>query len=199
MSRYLDTLDAKVPLVGKRWTKEWLPMIRDRNEAERDVDYSAMSDAELLAKFDDMTDWMTEMWYVHGHINFALLSGAALSDMYHEVMQPDDPTESYQILQGHHTRPVDAAHGLWDLSRIASRARRCGRVRRERADESSPPGSPSPRRAASSSNGSTSTSTTSAGAATLCTTSPTCHGAKTRRSRSAPLLATSTWTTATIR
>ena len=36
MSRYLDTLDEKVPLVGKRWTNEWLPMIRSRNEAERD-------------------------------------------------------------------------------------------------------------------------------------------------------------------
>jgi hypothetical protein len=32
---------------------------------------------------------------VHGHINFALLSGAALSDMYQDVMHPDDPTESY--------------------------------------------------------------------------------------------------------
>ncbi|MEY2552738.1 MAG: rifampicin phosphotransferase, partial [Ilumatobacteraceae bacterium] len=119
MSRYLDTLDKKVPLVGKRWTNEWLPMIRSRNEAERNADYSGMSNAELLAKFDDMTDWMTEMWYVHGHINFALLSGAKLSDYYAEVMQPDDPTEAYQILQGHHTRPVDAAHGLWRLSRIA--------------------------------------------------------------------------------
>lgn len=117
MSRYLETLDAKVPLVGKRWIAEWFPMIRERNEAERDADYSNLTDAELLAKFEDMTEWMTEMWYVHGHINFALLSGAALSDMYQEVMQPDDPTESYQILQGHHTRPVDAAHGLWDLSR----------------------------------------------------------------------------------
>jgi phosphohistidine swiveling domain-containing protein len=119
MSRYLDTLDKKVPLVGKRWTNEWLPLIRSRNEAERDVDYSGMSDEALLAKFDDMTDWMTEMWYIHGHINFALLSGAALSDMYTEVMHPADSTESYQILQGYHTRPVDAAHGLWRLSRIA--------------------------------------------------------------------------------
>ena len=107
-----------MPLVGKRWTNEWLPMIRTRNEAERDADYSGLSDAELLAKFDDMTEWMTEMWYVHGHINFALVSGAALCDMYAEVMQPDDPTEAYQILQGYHTRPVDAAHGLWELSRI---------------------------------------------------------------------------------
>ena len=118
MSRYLDTLDKKVPLVGKRWTNEWLPMIRSRNEAERDADYSGMSNAALLAKFDDMTDWMTEMWYVHGHINFALVSGVKLSDFYADVMHPDDPTEAYQILQGHHTRPVDAAHGLWALSRI---------------------------------------------------------------------------------
>ncbi len=119
MTRYTDTLDAKVPIIGRRWTDEWLPMIRDRNEAERDVDYSGMSSEELLAKFDDMTAWMEEMWYIHGHINFALISGAALSDMYDEVLQPADPTEAYQILQGHHTRPVDAAHGLWRLSRIA--------------------------------------------------------------------------------
>ncbi len=119
MTRYMATLDVKVPIVGKRWTDEWLPMIRGRNEAERSVDYSGMSDAALLAKLDDMTDWMREMWYVHGHINFALLSGAALSDMYDEVVQPDDPTEAYQILQGHHTRPADAAHALWDLSRAA--------------------------------------------------------------------------------
>ena len=102
MTRYLDTLNSKVPLVGKRWTNEWLPMIRNRNEAERDADYSSLSDAELDAKLTDMTDWMREMWYIHGHINFALLSGAALSDMYDEVMRPEDPTESYQVLQGHH-------------------------------------------------------------------------------------------------
>ncbi|MEY2400368.1 MAG: rifampicin phosphotransferase [Ilumatobacteraceae bacterium] len=119
MSRYLDTLEKKVPLVGKRWTNEWLPLIRTRNESERDADYSGMSNAELLAKFDDMKNWMTEMWYIHGHINFALVSGVKLSDMYADVMQPDDPTEAYQILQGHHTRPVDAAHGLWRLSRVA--------------------------------------------------------------------------------
>ena len=118
MSRYLDTLDKKVPLVGKRWTNEWLPLIRTRNESERDADYSGLSNAELLAKFDDMKSWMTEMWYIHGHINFALVSGVKLSDFYADVMQPDDPTEAYQILQGHHTRPVDAAHGLWRLSRV---------------------------------------------------------------------------------
>ncbi|HEX3088944.1 MAG TPA: PEP-utilizing enzyme, partial [Ilumatobacteraceae bacterium] len=118
MTRYLDTIDEKVPLVGKRWTNEWLPLIRNRNEAERDADYSGLSNAELLAKFDDMTEWMTQMWYIHGHINFALVSGARLSDLYAEVMHPEDPTEAYQILQGYHTRPVDAAHGLWRLSRI---------------------------------------------------------------------------------
>jgi pyruvate,water dikinase len=122
MSRYLGMVDKTVPLVGKRWANEWLPMIRSRNEAERDVDYSELTDAQLFAKYHDMTKWMEEMWYIHGHINFALISGAALSDFYDEVMKPDDPTEAYQILQGYHTRPVDAAHGLWDLSRIAKRS-----------------------------------------------------------------------------
>jgi phosphohistidine swiveling domain-containing protein len=117
MTRYLDTLAEKLPLVGDRWMNEWLPAVRERNEAERDVDYAGMSDEELLAKLDEMTNWMREMWYIHGHINFALLSGAALSDMYDEVIQPDDPTEAYQILQGHMVRPVEAAIGLWKLSR----------------------------------------------------------------------------------
>ena len=119
MSRYLGMVDQTVPLVGKRWRQEWFPLIRERNEAERDVDYAAMSDEELFARYHEMTRWMEQMWYIHGHVNFALISGAALSDFYDEVMHPDDPTEAYQILQGYHTRPVDAAHGLWRLSRIA--------------------------------------------------------------------------------
>jgi phosphohistidine swiveling domain-containing protein len=119
MTRYMGMVEKTVPLVGKRWANEWLPMIRARNEAERDVDYTKLSDEQIFAKYHDMTKWMEEMWYVHGHINFALISGAALSDFYDEVMQPSDPTEAYQILQGYHTRPVDAAHGLWDLGRIA--------------------------------------------------------------------------------
>jgi phosphohistidine swiveling domain-containing protein len=117
MSRYLGMVDRTVPLVGKRWTEEWFPLIKERNEAERDVDYSQLADEELFARYHEMTRWMEQMWYIHGHINFALISGAALSDFYMDVMGADDPTEAYQILQGYHTRPVDAAHGLWDLSR----------------------------------------------------------------------------------
>src|SRR5258705_12660970 len=56
MSRYLHTLDKKVPLLRKRWNNQWLPMIRSRNEGERGADYSTMSNAALLGKFDDMTD-----------------------------------------------------------------------------------------------------------------------------------------------
>ena len=117
MTRYRGMIERTVPLIGKRWANEWFPLIKERNEAERDVDYSTMSDEEIFARYHEMTRWMEQMWYIHGHINFALISGAALSDFYDEVMHPDDPTEAYQILQGYHTRPVDAAHGLWDLSR----------------------------------------------------------------------------------
>lgn len=117
MSRYLGMVERTVPLVGKRWVDEWFPLIRERNEAERHVDYAELSDNQMFAKYHEMTRWMEQMWYIHGHINFALISGAALSDFYDEVMQPEDPTEAYQILQGYHTRPVDAAHGLWSLGR----------------------------------------------------------------------------------
>ena len=117
MTRYPGMIERTVPLVGTRWVNEWLPLIKARNEAERDVDYATMSDEALFARYYEMTRWMEQMWYIHGHVNFALVSGAKLSDFYDEVMKPSDPTESYQILQGYHTRPVDAAHGLWALSR----------------------------------------------------------------------------------
>jgi rifampicin phosphotransferase len=119
MTRYHDTLATKVPGIGRRWLDEWKPEIVARNEAEKTVDYSGMSDDELLAKLEDMTSWMRRMWYIHGHINFVLLSGAAFCDMYDAEMQPSDPTESYQVLQGHHTRSVDASRGIWALSRVA--------------------------------------------------------------------------------
>lgn len=118
MTRYPGLLERLVPLVGQRWTNDWFPMIKSRNEAERDRDYENQSDELVFARYFDMCRWMEEMWYVHGHINFALVPGTALSDFYDSVMEPDDPTESYQILQGYHTRPVDAAHGLWELSRM---------------------------------------------------------------------------------
>ena len=79
------------------------------------ADYSGLSDAELVAKLDELTDHMRYQWWIHGHINFVLLSSSAFCDLYDEVVQPAEPTEAYQTLQGFHDpfrrrrpRPVDA-------------------------------------------------------------------------------------------
>jgi pyruvate,water dikinase len=119
MTRYHDKLATKVPGVGKRWEEEWKPELIAKNYAEKDADYSGLSDEELLAKLDEMTDHMRYMWWIHGHINFVLLSSSAFCDLYAEVMQPDDPTEAYQALQGFHTRSVDASRGMWELRNLA--------------------------------------------------------------------------------
>jgi phosphohistidine swiveling domain-containing protein len=119
MTRYPDKLAAMVPGIGKTWEEEWKPKVRARNEAEKTADYSSLSDEELVAKLDDLTEWMRYQWWIHGHINFVLLSSSAFCDRYDEIMQPDEPTEAYQTLQGFRTRSVDAAHGLWALSRKA--------------------------------------------------------------------------------
>ena len=70
-----------------------------------------------MAKLDELTDRMRHQWWIHGHINFVLLSSSAFCDLYDEVMQPDESTEAYQTLQGFHTRSVDVSRGLWELSR----------------------------------------------------------------------------------
>ena len=117
MTRYKETLAAKYPTVGPRWENEWKPPLIELVEQNKRADWSGLNDAELAAKFDWFVDHMAHQWYVHGHINFALLAAATFCDFYDDLMKPTDRTESYQCLQGHHTRSVDATNGLWQLSR----------------------------------------------------------------------------------
>jgi phosphohistidine swiveling domain-containing protein len=119
MTRYHDKLAEKVPGVGRTWEETWKPDVRAKNEALKTADYSGLSDAELVAKLDEFTEHMRYQWWIHGHINFVLLSSSAFCDLYDKIIQPSDPTEAYQTLQGFHTRSVDASQGLWDLSRVA--------------------------------------------------------------------------------
>ena len=120
MVTYHDKLAAKVPLIGKTWEEEWKPAVIAQNVPLKTADWSVLSDADLVAKLDELTQLMRDQWWIHGHINFVLLSSSAFCDLYDKVMQPDEPTESYRTLQGYHTRSVDAARGLWALSRAAA-------------------------------------------------------------------------------
>jgi pyruvate,water dikinase len=118
MTRYHEKLAEKVPGIGRTWEEEWKPAVRTKNEALKRADWSALTDDELAAKLDELTDHMRFQWWIHGHINFVLLSSSAFCDLYDKVLQPSESTESYQTLQGFHTRSVDASQGLWDLSRV---------------------------------------------------------------------------------
>ena len=109
MSRYQATLAAKVPKVGKLWDEEWKPVVIAKNEPAKTADYASLSDAEMVDKLEEFVEHMTYQWWIHGHINFVLLSSSAFCDMYDEIMQPDEKTEAYQTLQGFHTVPSTSA------------------------------------------------------------------------------------------
>lgn len=119
MTRYHEKLAAMVPRIGRTWEEEWKPTVKAKNEAFKTADYSGLSDAQLVAQLDEFTEHMRYQWWIHGHINFVLLSSSAFCDLYDKVIRPAEPTESYQTLQGFHTRSVDASKGLWALSRVA--------------------------------------------------------------------------------
>ncbi len=118
LSRYETTLARQFPLVGPRWENEWKPPLIELVEKNKRADWSKLSNAELIPQFDWFHQHMAHQWYVHGHINFALLAAAAFCDMYDEIVSPTDVTESYQCLQGYHTRSVDASKALWNLGRL---------------------------------------------------------------------------------
>jgi rifampicin phosphotransferase len=118
LSRYQETLAEKVPKVGKLWDEEWKPVVISKNYPAKTADYSSLSDAEMVTKLEEFVDHMTYQWWIHGHINFVLLSSSAFCDMYDEEMQPKESTEAYQVLQGFHTRSVDVSRAMWALSRL---------------------------------------------------------------------------------
>ena len=95
--------------LGPGGRTEWKPALIAVVEENKGADWSALSNVELGYKFDWFRQHQYHQWYVHGHINFALLSAAAFCDMYDQIMSPTSPTESYECLQGYRTRSVDAA------------------------------------------------------------------------------------------
>jgi rifampicin phosphotransferase len=119
MTRYQDNLTDKVPGVGRTWDEHWKPEVIARNVPLKSEDWSSLDDEELVAKLDELTDEMRHQWWIHGHINFVLLSSSAFCDLYDSIVKPDDPTEAYQTLHGYPTTSVDASRGLWELSRVA--------------------------------------------------------------------------------
>jgi rifampicin phosphotransferase len=117
MLTYHEKLANDVPGVGKTWDEIWKPEVISTNVPLKTADWSALSDKELVAKLDELTDMMRHQWWIHGHINMVLLSSSAFCDLYDKVMEPEEPTEAYRMLQGYPTTSVDAAKGLWALSR----------------------------------------------------------------------------------
>ena len=119
MVHYHEKLAKKVPTVGRTWDEVWKPAVIARNVSLKTAPWSELTDGELVAKLDELTDYMRYQWWIHGHVNFVLLSSSAFCDLYDKVMQPEELTEAYRMLQGFPTTSVEAAKGLWALSRFA--------------------------------------------------------------------------------
>ncbi len=100
MVNYHDKLARQVPLIGKTWEEEWKPAVIAQNVPLKTADWASLSDADMVAKLDELTDHMRQQWWIHGHINFVLLSSSAFCDLYDKVMKPDESTESYRTLPG---------------------------------------------------------------------------------------------------
>ena len=80
LSRYRETLNDKVPGVGKRWQFEWKPELIKLVEDNKRADWTLLDDGALLERFDWFVDHMRYQWYVHGHINFCLVAAANFCD-----------------------------------------------------------------------------------------------------------------------
>ena len=128
VGRYKENLQAILPAVGEQWEKEWLPSILPALDASRTRDYAALSDQQLIETLEQMKSELVERWTIHGKINYVLAAAGLLVDFYNEHLNPEDPTEAYEALQGYPTKSVEAGQGLWELGRIVSKSPELGQL-----------------------------------------------------------------------
>jgi hypothetical protein len=102
---------------GLRWVNEWEPSLLPILARARTEDYRGMSDEQLLKELDDQLRNLVYFWTIHGWINLSLVPATALTEFYNQEIQPEEPNEGWQLLQGYRTRSVEASEGLWQLSR----------------------------------------------------------------------------------
>ena len=117
VAEYTANLDRIAAGIGERWKREWEPAVIAIVQKERATDYDAMTDAQLQAAFEEWQQHMVYFWTIHGWINLSLVPATALTDFYNQEIQPDDPNDAWQLLQGYETKSVEASKGLWRLSR----------------------------------------------------------------------------------
>ena len=116
-ARYEKNVEELLPRLGDLWANKWLPEMQPKLERARTTDYATLSDADLIARFDEMKVEVDERWLVHGYLLYSFFAAGIFADHYNEVIQPDDSKEGYEALQGFETKATESSRGLWKLSR----------------------------------------------------------------------------------
>lgn len=118
VGRYRELIGGILPRLRELWEGEWLQSIIPALETSRNRDYTSLNDQELIDVLHQMTTELVQRWTVHGNINLVLVAASMFVDFYNETLEPGDPTEAYEALQGYPTKSVDAGRGLWELGRM---------------------------------------------------------------------------------
>jgi pyruvate,water dikinase len=117
IERYVEELDRIAARTGDRWVNEWEPSLLPPLHHTRTFDFLALSDEELAQELETQLQNVVDQWTIHGWINLSLVPATALMEFYNAEMQPEDPNEAWQLMQGYPTKSVETSEGLWRFSR----------------------------------------------------------------------------------
>ena len=124
-TRQLDQLSAGI---GERWKTQWEPSLIPILDWARRTDFRSMSPQQQLDALDQWQKHLIYIWTIHGWINLSLVPATALTDFYTAEVNPADPNEGWQLIQGYRTKSVEASEGLWRLSRTVKASPELARV-----------------------------------------------------------------------
>jgi pyruvate,water dikinase len=118
LDEYSKELERLAFGVGERWVNEWEPALASMLRTLRGIDFDSMTDGELEDALEERLNEQVYEWTVHGWINLSLVPATALTEFYKQEVQPEDPNEAWQLIQGYENRSVDASKGLWRLAQV---------------------------------------------------------------------------------
>ena len=132
--RSREKLGEAMARLGKRWSGEFLPEIRQYLEDWDRFDLRSASMPELVAHLDETVAKFRRLWEIHFTIAFPMLMSMSMfEEFYQDLFGSDGAFDAYRLLQGLDNKTVETGRELWRLSRRALDRPEVRKAREEKA------------------------------------------------------------------
>ena len=118
---YEEAITMAIPFVAERWATEWLPELEADLARFKEIELSALSDAEILEHVNSILETSKRHWEIHFLVVFPVGSSVKrLEDAYKDLTGTDTGDDVHALIDSSQTKTVEVNRAL---SALADEAR----------------------------------------------------------------------------